>query len=107
VKDSDEPDILQLPVALLSVVKDYTDVIELNSEKVAVVVEGGIIIDDFPSLPGALVMLYGLIYALHLDYPKKLTYTSTFIQRLIMCLDDGKPLKPCLLRLKSDLAIKE
>uniref|UniRef100_A0A3B3QD56 Uncharacterized protein n=1 Tax=Paramormyrops kingsleyae TaxID=1676925 RepID=A0A3B3QD56_9TELE len=75
-------------------------------DKAAIVVEGGIIIDDVPSFPCAFVKLYGLMYALHLD-PKKLNNTFMFIQKLIMGLDDGKPLKPCLLRLKNDLSIVE
>lgn len=101
----DEPDILQLPVALLSVVTDGSGQITFKPVKVAIVMEGGIIIDDVPSFPCAFVKLYGLTYALHLDYPKKLNNTFMFIQKLIMGLDHGKPLKPCFFRLTNDLSI--
>lgn len=32
------------------------------------------------------------MYALHLDYPKKLIHMFRFIQKIPMCLNDGKPL---------------
>lgn len=58
---------------------------------------------DIARFAEAYVLLFGLAYALHLDYLKKLVNTFTFIQKVLMGLDDGAPLKPCLLCLKNDL----
>ncbi|KAI3365190.1 hypothetical protein L3Q82_010285 [Scortum barcoo] len=45
----------------------------------------------------ALVILFGLIYALHLNYPEKLSGFFEFIQVVLLNLDDGrKQLKPKL-----------
>ena len=48
----------------------------------------------------AFVMLFALIYALHLSYPKTLANTFDFVQKVLMGLDDGK-LKPKVLTLKN------
>lgn len=59
--------------------------------------------NDLHRLADAIMLLFGLIYALHLSYPKQLIHTSDFIQKVLMGLDDGKMLKPRLLFLKNDL----
>lgn len=52
----------------------------------------------------ALVCLFGLIYALHLSYPKKYTGFFEFIQVVLLKLDDErKQLKPKLQTLKNEL----
>lgn len=52
----------------------------------------------------ALVSLFGLIYALHLSYPKKYTGFFEFIQVVLLKLDDErKQLKPKLQTLKNEL----
>uniref|UniRef100_A0A673LBP7 Uncharacterized protein n=1 Tax=Sinocyclocheilus rhinocerous TaxID=307959 RepID=A0A673LBP7_9TELE len=77
--------------------------VHLNPASTAIVVEDDVVMSDIPRFADAFVLLFGLIYALHLDYPKKLSLTFSFIQKVLMGLDDGKPLKPCLLSLKNDL----
>uniref|UniRef100_A0A672N6N1 Uncharacterized protein n=1 Tax=Sinocyclocheilus grahami TaxID=75366 RepID=A0A672N6N1_SINGR len=62
----------------------------LNPASTAIVVEDDVVMSDIPRFADAFVLLFGLIYAF-------------FIQKVLMGLDDGKPLKPCLLRLKNDL----
>uniref|UniRef100_A0A3P8SLL5 PB1 domain-containing protein n=1 Tax=Amphiprion percula TaxID=161767 RepID=A0A3P8SLL5_AMPPE len=52
------------------------------------------------------VMLFALIYALHLSYPKELSNTFDFIQKVLMGLEDGK-LRPRVLSLKNDLLAME
>lgn len=67
-----EPDIADTPVALLTVVSDNaTGAVHFNPESISVVVEDEVVLRDLPRLTDALVLLFGLIYALHLDYPKK------------------------------------
>uniref|UniRef100_A0A672NLC4 Uncharacterized protein n=1 Tax=Sinocyclocheilus grahami TaxID=75366 RepID=A0A672NLC4_SINGR len=101
---SGEPDITDCPVALVMVVNRGTACpVHFNPASTAIVVEDDVVMSDIPRFADAFVLLFGLIYALHLDYPKKLSLTFSFIQKVLMGLDDGKPLKPCLLGLKNDL----
>lgn len=79
-----------------------TGTIQLNPDSIFVVIEDGIVVRSLPRLADALLLLFGLIYALHLDYPKKLIHTFTFVQKTLLCLDDNRPLKPCL-SLKNEL----
>lgn len=67
--------------------------------------EGNIVI-DFPTFADAFVMLFALIYVLHLSYPKALANTFDFTQKVLMGLEDGK-LKPRVLSLKNDLLAVE
>lgn len=43
-----------------------------------------IVMDDVLNLPLALCLLFGLSYALHLDYPKALKNTFNFIQKAMV-----------------------
>ncbi|XP_072561790.1 uncharacterized protein [Paramormyrops kingsleyae] len=103
VEESDEPDITGTPLALVMEVTENTGPVCFNPARTAVVVEDEFVLSNIPTFPEAFVLLFGLMYALHLDYPRKLIHTFTFIQKILMGLDDGKPLKPCLLNLKNEL----
>lgn len=81
--------------------------VHFSPASTAIVVEDNLVISSIPTFADAFALFFGLMYALHLDYPKKLTHTFTFIQKILMGLDDGKPLKPCILSLKNDLLFKE
>ena len=61
---------------------------------------------DLPTFADTFVMLFALIYALHLSYPKTLANTFDFVQKVLMGLDDGK-LKPKVLTLKNELLTAE
>lgn len=61
-----------------------------NLAKAAVVVEDQFMMSDIPTFSEAFVLLFELMHALHLDYPRKLVHTFTFIQKMLMGLDDGK-----------------
>lgn len=80
--------------------------LDFSPVSTAIVVEDEVIMRDIATFVDAYVLLFGLVYILHLDYPKKLLATFTFIQKVIMGLDDGAPLKPALLALKNDLLTK-
>lgn len=73
----------------------------------SIVLEGDFVVRDIAELTEAFILLFGLIYALHLDYPKQLSYTFNFIQKIIMGLDDLKRLPPRLLSLKNELMMDE
>lgn len=96
----EELDLSNAAVALLSKVSD-TDIIPYHPVKVCVVLEGEEVI-TLNNFPEAFLVLFGLIYALHLSYPKALSHTFEFIQKIILGLDDGK-LSPRLQTLKNDL----
>ncbi|XP_039620658.1 uncharacterized protein LOC120536401 [Polypterus senegalus] len=68
----------------------------------AIVLEGGIAMDDIKNFPQAVCLLFGLTYALHLDYPKYMANTLKFIQMVMLGLQ-GKSLPPKLLTLKNSL----
>lgn len=75
------------------------------AEKVGIVLECKMIM-EFSTYVEAFVMLFALIYALHLSYPKELANTFDFVQKVLMGLDDGK-LKPRVLTLKNELLREE
>uniref|UniRef100_A0A3P9BCZ1 Uncharacterized protein n=1 Tax=Maylandia zebra TaxID=106582 RepID=A0A3P9BCZ1_9CICH len=106
----DESTLIDTSVALLTVVTDgasQTSPVHFTSSSMAIVVEGDLVMRDIPRFADAFALLFGLIYALHLDYPRKLVHTFTFVQKIFMGLVDGKPLKPCLHALKNDLLLRE
>ncbi|KAF3844120.1 hypothetical protein F7725_016168 [Dissostichus mawsoni] len=100
-EEVDRPDITNTPVAIVSMVTEGTpSQVDLSPASTAILVEGDFVISNIPRMADSFALLFGLMYLLHLDYPKKLINTFTFIQKVLMGLDDGKPLKPCLLNLK-------
>ena len=75
--------------------------IHYDPRDVTVIIEGEDVI-SLPRFTDALVVLFGLFYALHLNYPKELNNTFEFIQKVLLGLDTGK-LAPRLLSLKNEL----
>ncbi|XP_028317374.1 uncharacterized protein LOC114472347 [Gouania willdenowi] len=68
----------------------------------AIIIEGGTVMDNIRDFPQAVCLIFGLIYALHLDYPKCMANTFTFIQAVMLGLG-SKSLPPKLLGLKNKL----
>lgn len=95
--DSEDRDFSEVPVAILSVLTEDSPP-ELNS--LAIILEGNIVLDDMPNYPAAMCALFGLIYNLHLDYPKGMKLTFEFIQKVIMQIGVPK-LPPKLQSLKN------
>ena len=97
----------QTSVTLLLVFSQWsqrsTSPVHFSPASTAIVVEDELVMMDIATFAEAHLLLFGLVYALHLDYPKKLLNTFTFIQKVLMGLVDGAPLKPSLLCLKNDL----
>lgn len=101
-EDSEEPDVGDSPVALLTAVRELPDaVMHYNLVRVSVVLENEVV-THLPRLSDAFIFTFGLIYALNLSYPKEMSNTFEFIQKVLLGLDDGK-LKPRVLALKNDL----
>ncbi|XP_058470214.1 uncharacterized protein LOC131444092 [Solea solea] len=70
----------------------------------AIVLEGGIVMDNVKDLPHAVCLMFGLTYALHLVYPKCMANTLRFIQAVMLGLGN-KVLPPKLLSLKNSLLV--
>ena len=60
--------------------------------------------DEISTISQAFCLLFGLIYALHLDYPKGMKNTLEFIQKILLNLGQQK-LSPKLQTLKNALMI--
>jgi len=74
-----------------------------NASSVGVILEGNIVM-ELESLPQAMYIVFGLTYALHLNYPKYMKNTFDFFQQVLLNL--GKTdLKPKLQTLKNQLAM--
>ena len=69
---------------------------------VGVVLEGVEVLHNLESISHACVMLYGLIYALNLSYPKSLKNTFEAYQKILMDLESSK-LSPKVQALKLKL----
>uniref|UniRef100_A0A8C2D6Y2 Uncharacterized protein n=1 Tax=Cyprinus carpio TaxID=7962 RepID=A0A8C2D6Y2_CYPCA len=63
-----------------------------NSEPsdVGIVIEGVVALRDLENVALASAMLFGLFYALNMQYPTKLRYTFEVIQKIIMEVDAGE-----------------
>ncbi|XP_033984230.1 uncharacterized protein LOC117480856 isoform X2 [Trematomus bernacchii] len=73
---------------------------------VKVLIEGTEVLSGLPSVATAFAMLFGLIYALNLRYPKELQSTFEVVQKVLMELE-GKKMSPKVNRLRTQLFIPE
>lgn len=51
---------------------------------IALVLEETIVLKDIPDTPTALAYLFGLLYALNMEFPKDIRYTLETIQHILM-----------------------
>ncbi|XP_041934950.1 uncharacterized protein LOC121697482 isoform X2 [Alosa sapidissima] len=63
---------------------------------VAVVLEEEVVMDNLGDFTNALMMLFGLLYALNMEYPKDLRYTFEAVQKILLNLG-----KECTARIQS------
>ncbi|XP_013889631.1 uncharacterized protein LOC106536841 [Austrofundulus limnaeus] len=95
-----------LTVGVLTILlEDGSSTMELQPTSTAVVVEGSIVIDNIKDFPRAVCLLFGLIYALHLQYPKPMENSLKFIQMVMLGLGNTR-LPPKLQTLKNKLLSK-
>ena len=94
---SDEPNIGDIPIRLILISANSTDAMFFCPERIAVILEGNIVI-DFPTIADTFVM--------HLSYPKDLANTFDFTQKVLMGLEDRNMI-PRLLSLKNELLAVE
>lgn len=95
--------ILDVPVGILF---EDTDLQPPNSlhltSSIGIILEGQVVMDKMQDLPQAICLLFGLIYALDLNYPKSLANTFDFIQRVLMSMGQNA-LKPRVQSLANQL----
>ena len=100
-------DFTQVPVGILTVIPEDSPEpgptqLHLEPCSIAIILEGDIILDDLRSYPEALCFLFGLMYALHIEYPAGMKNTFQFVQRVLLELGQEK-LSPKLMTLKNAL----
>lgn len=97
-----------ISIGILSVIPEDSATIpyslHLDATSTAIILEGTVVVDDLGNLPKAMCLLFGLIYALNLEYPAVLKNTFDFIQRVILSLGH-KSLKPKIQSLKNRLLL--
>lgn len=98
---TDQDQYILTPVGLLCIDEGNP---QLNPSKVGIILEGHFVMDDLASLPQAFCILFGLIYALHLDYPKYMKNTFSFVQQVMLSLGKSQ-LAPKLQSLKNQLSV--
>ncbi|RXN36558.1 sterile alpha motif domain-containing 3 [Labeo rohita] len=102
-QEESEPELGNIPVALLTVIEDNgsSSLLHYQPVKICVVLESEVVVHR-PRLADGVLVMFGLIYTLHLSYPMGMTNTLEFIQKILLGLEDGK-LSPKLETLKNDL----
>ncbi|XP_062847619.1 uncharacterized protein LOC134310032 [Trichomycterus rosablanca] len=76
----------------------------LSPASLKIIIEGEVVMDNIQDLPKAMCILFGLTYALHLNYHKSMRNTFQFIQQVLLSLGHNE-LKPRLQTLKNQLAL--
>ncbi|XP_028300826.1 uncharacterized protein LOC114462299 [Gouania willdenowi] len=83
-----EPVLNGVSVAILTILQD--DDAGTTVRDHAVVLEGDIVLHNIPDLSSALAYLFGLLYALNIDYPKQMSYTFEAIQAIFFELGGSR-----------------
>ncbi|TSN30256.1 hypothetical protein Baya_9485 [Bagarius yarrelli] len=53
-----------------------------------IILEETVVMDDLPDFPTAFMVLFGLLYALNIEYPKGLKYTFEAVQNIFVGLEE-------------------
>lgn len=85
-----------VPVGILTVYKDDGAATPTTVQDFALVLEGAIVLHDLPDLASAFAYLFGLLYAMNMEYPKSMRYTFEAVQCVFFDLGSG-----CSHRIKS------
>ncbi|XP_059366263.1 sterile alpha motif domain-containing protein 3-like [Carassius carassius] len=94
----------QVSIGILTVVPEDSPMspqgLPLEVTDTAIILESVIAMDGLENVPHAMCFVFGLIYALNMEYPSQLKNTFEFIQRVFLSLGH-KSLKPKLQSLKN------
>lgn len=84
--DADDVAVKGVSVGILYVLEDCR--VETSSspkvQNIALIFEESVVLQDIPDTPTALAYLFGLLYALHISFPKDLKYTFDTLQYVFM-----------------------
>lgn len=94
-------------VGVLTVVNEDTQqqglkAVHLQPISTAIILEGSTDMDNVGDFAQVVCLMFGFMYALHLDYPKSMANTLRFIQAVMIGLR-SKTLPPKLISLKNKL----
>lgn len=107
IKESDDESFRDLDIGILLVEREdavATSSHHLSPASLKIIIEGEVVMRDIEDLPKAMCILFGLTYALHLNYPKTMKLTFLFIQQVLLSLGHSD-LKPKLQTLKNQLTM--
>ncbi|XP_056617412.1 uncharacterized protein LOC130432164 [Triplophysa dalaica] len=78
-----------MKMGIITIVEDDLATIHSNPNVrcLSLVLEDHIVLDNVQDLPTAMALLFGLIYALNMNYPKELKYNFEIIQKVFIGLD--------------------
>ena len=86
--DSEETSVAGVQLGIVTIVED--DVGRAHSMprtiNIALVIEEKVVVEDISDISTAIVLLFGCIYNINLDYPKGLRYTFEALQKIFMNL---------------------
>ena len=68
--DPEERVLSSVNVGILTILEEDDPAVSPNVRDWAVVLEGSIVLHDLPDLSTAFAYLFGLLYAINIDYPK-------------------------------------
>lgn len=71
-----------MSVGIVTILEEDDPAVSPNVRDWAVVLEGSIMLHDLPDLGTAFAYLFGLLYAMNIDYPKEMKYTFEAIQTI-------------------------
>lgn len=101
-----EEALASVTVGVLTVIEDAQqqgpNAVHPQPISIAIILEGGIVMDNVRDFPQAVCLLFGFMYALHLNYPKCMENTFKFIQAVMLGLSN-KTLPPKLITLQNKL----
>lgn len=109
LQDTAKEEVLtSVTVGLLTVVSEDAqqqglNAVHLQPISTAIILEGSTVMDNV-NFPQAVCFIFGLMYALHFDYPKRMANTFRFIQTVMLGLGN-KTLPPKLLTLRNKLQV--
>ncbi|KAL6459456.1 hypothetical protein MHYP_G00329280 [Metynnis hypsauchen] len=84
VTDPEDERTKGVKMGILTVLNDDAPTSLPTVVNIAIVLEEAIVLTDLPDLPTAFAYLFGLLYALNIEFPKEHKYTFEAIQHIFM-----------------------
>lgn len=67
-----------------------TSSLQDQAQDIGIIIDGVEVLNELPSVANAVVMLFGLCYALNMEYPKGFRFTFEALQKILMELGSNK-----------------